>query len=319
MKKILALFITALMAVVLTLPISAANADEKNSVDYWLEKAKSEALEDMSDVTTRHNKDDITYFFNDINDDLFFAKIYNGKHISDYINEKYWNYLIYSENYKGNNGWDYATKISDYWSEYHKKYHPDYYERFDANRDKYCVTFFRAETFDILNFFSQVDDILKSKEIGNIKNVSFLSYEANNTFHGGTKLYLWTEKCSYTYNAIFAYIESDQGEFLVPYVISGTNEDFRGTMGLENGKLYEVYECAETMYNNMYIVIDDFTDIVDDGALENDPLYGNQGAKEEKTEVAENPDLTALGIGMSAGTVGIGAGFTALVKKKKKR
>ena len=83
-----------------------------------------------------------------------------------------------------------------------------------------------------------------------------------------------------------------------------------GKMGLENGKIYEVYECAETMYNNMYIAIDDRLELVDDNALANDPLYSRQ--------TIEKPNYIAIGIGISAGIAVIVAGITAFVKKKKK-
>ena len=83
-----------------------------------------------------------------------------------------------------------------------------------------------------------------------------------------------------------------------------------GKMGLENGKLYELYECAEIMYNNMYIVIDDMKKLVDDNALANDPLYSRQ--------TIEKPNYIAIGIGISAGVAVIGAGITVFVKKKKK-
>ena len=72
------------------------------------------------------------------------------------------------------------------------------------------------------------------------------------------------------------------------------------------------------MYNNMYIVIDNCSELVDDDALDNDPLYGNQGGDND-SELDKDTKLTSIGIGMSAGTISIGAGLATITKKKKKR
>ena len=37
-------------------------------------------------------------------------------------------------------------------------------------------------------------------------------------------------------------------------------------MGIENGRVYELYECAEIMNANMYVVEDFYTELVEDEA-----------------------------------------------------
>lgn len=245
MKRIIVLLITLML---FSLNVFATKTAELKTSEYWLEKAKTEAYEEIN-LYSAFDLDEITYYAKHINDDVFYKKILDGKKFSDFIYEDKWDCIVDCEEGYEKDGY-YFTKIV-------------YVPNFDITR---ADTQYQTPLPLNDEWFAALDEVMLSGELGNIENVSFLSYDADNsegarTYIGGEPIErddsLWDNVTEDFYSAWFAYIESDKGEYLFPCVIDGD-------MGIESGKIYELYECAEIMNANMYVVEDDVAELVED-------------------------------------------------------
>ena len=273
MKKITALFLTLILFAV---NVFAADVSETKTSAYWLEKIKVEASKNMDsqikymDVYSGRIKyfsnyltddvrvlkyidfDDIKYFAKHITDDAFYKKLCEGKKISKFTDEHKWD-CVYDE-------------ASGFWKSGFTKI------QYFSDNGETAVTYYEKALPLNEDWFAALDEALLSGELGKIKNVSFLSYDVDN--RKSARPYIGTDEQEQTnfdeslwdnvtdefYSAWFAYIESDTGEYLFPCVIEGD-------MGIESGKVYELYECAEIMNANMYVVEDFYTELVEDEAL----------------------------------------------------
>lgn len=248
-------------------------ADTSYKSDYWLEKTKSEASENI-DFPIKYldfdylkyfsnsltddiyylkyiDFDDIKYFAKHITDDVFYKKLCEGKKISKFTDDSKWD-CIYDE---ASGFWKPGFTKIQHFSDTGETTIKCYENQFPLNED----------------WFATLDEALLSGELGNVKNVSFFSYDADNRKSARpyigtdeqeqTKIdeSLWDNVTDEFYSAWFAYIESDTGEYLFPCVIEGN-------MGIESGNVYELYECAEIMNANMYVVEDFYAELVEDEA-----------------------------------------------------
>lgn len=272
MKKIIALLLTLML---FSFNVFANNISEPKASAYWLEKAKAEASKNMDsqikymDVDSDRIKyfskyltddikvlkyidfDDVKYFAKHITHDTFYKKLCEGKKISKFTDENKWD-CIYDE-------------ASGFWKSGFTKI------QYFNDTGETAVTYYENPLPLNDEWFVALDEALLSGELGNIKNVSFLSYDVDNRKSARPYIgtdgqeqtnfdeSLWDNVTEDFYSAWFAYIESDTGEYLFPCVIEGN-------MGIESGKVYELYECAEIMNANMYVVEDFYTELVEDEA-----------------------------------------------------
>ena len=248
MKKIFALLLTLIL---FTFNIFANNISELKTSEYWLAEAKAEACGEI-DLYFNFDLDKIQYYGKHISDDVFYKKLLDGKKFSKFIYEDEWDCIVDGESGYEKEGY-YFMKIV-------------YRPYLDETR---ADTHYQTPLPLNEEWFAALDEVLLSGELGKIKNVSFLSYDADNSsrpYIGGdeqeqTKFdeSLWDNVTEDYYSAWFAYIKSDTGEYLFPCVIEGN-------MGIENGRVYELYECAEIMNANMYVVEDFYAELVEDEA-----------------------------------------------------
>lgn len=247
MKKITALFLTLIL-----FAVNIFAADIPKTSEYWLAEAKAEACEEIN-LYFSYDLDKIQYYGKHISDDVFYKKILDGKKFSKFIYEDEWDCIVDGEAGYEKDGY-YFMKIV-------------YYPYLDETRSD---THYQTPLPLNEDWFAALDKALLSGELGNIENVSFLSYDADNTPQGRSYIgpdglrfevdeSLWDNVTDEFYSAWFAYIESDKGEYLFPCVIEGN-------MGIESGKVYELYECAEIMNANMYVVEDFYAELVEDEA-----------------------------------------------------
>ena len=274
MKRITALLLTLIL---FTLNIFAANVSKDSN--FWLAKLKNEAKENIdfplkyllylrpaeNDNFSKYFAkninsalprvkelylDDVKYFAKHITHDAFYKKLCEGEKISKFTNDSKWD-CIYEE-------------ISKFWEIGFAKI------QYFNDTGETAVTYYENPLPLDDEWFAALDEALLSGELGKIKNVSFLSYDVDNRLdHRFDNRYmpsgpvpeidesLWDNVTDEFYSAWFAYIESDTGEYLFPCVIDGN-------MGIESGKVYELYECAEIMNANIYVVEDFYAELVED-------------------------------------------------------
>ena len=226
-------------------------AETPKTSEYWLAEAKAEACGEI-DLYFNFDLDKIQYYGKHISDDVFYKKLLDGKKFSKFIYEDEWDCIVDGESGYEKEGY-YFMKIV-------------YRPYLDETR---ADTHYQTPLPLNEEWFAALDEVLLSGELGKIKNISFLSYDADNSsrpYIGGdeqeqTKFdeSLWDNVTEDYYSAWFAYIKSDTGEYLFPCVIEGN-------MGIENGRVYELYECAEIMNANMYVVEDFYAELVEDEA-----------------------------------------------------
>lgn len=229
----------------------ASNVSQTQKSEYWLEKTRVEAREKIKLPQKYIDFDEIKYFAKHITDDVFYKKLCEGKKMSKFLDEDKWDCIYDGEWEHWQSGF---TKI---------QYSP--FSKATINDTHYDTPLPLNE-----DWFAALDEALLSGELGKIKNVSFLSYDVDNRRGARVQIglggpypeideSLWDNVTDEFYSAWFAYIESDKGEYLFPCVIEGN-------MGIENGRVYELYECAEIMNANMYVVEDFYAELVEDEA-----------------------------------------------------
>ena len=250
MKKILALLLTLIL---FALNIFAADVSETQTSDFWLEKAKNEALEYLNMPLTYIKLNNVKYFAKHINDDAFYRKLCEGDKLSRFVDVDKWDIILDEKSNYLKSGF---LKVIYYRI-------PN-----EANSRTDGETHYDMPLPLNDEWFAALDEALLSGELGNIKNVSFLSYDVDNRRGARVQIglggpypeideSLWDNVTEDFYSAWFAYIESDTGEYLFPCVIEGD-------MGIESGKVYELYECAEIMNANIYVVEDFYAELVED-------------------------------------------------------
>ncbi len=238
MKRIVALIFTLIF---FTFNIFAAGTLKTS--EYWLAEAKAEACEEIN-LYFSYDIDKIQYYGKHISDDVFYKKLLDGKKFSRFIYEDEWDCIVDGEAGYEKDGY-YFMKIV-------------YRPYLDETRSD---THYQTPLPLNDEWFAALDEALLSGELGKITNVSFLSYDVDNRRVQTPEIdeSLLDNVTDEFYSAWFAYIESDTGEYLFPCVIEGN-------MGIESGKVYELYECAEIMNANMYVVEDFYAELVEDEA-----------------------------------------------------
>lgn len=215
MKKFAVLFLCLALICVFTLPTFAATSCEE-----WLDEAQIDEVEKCAEdifsneiykATETH-----VYPMYHITDDAFFKKLMLWNKMSSFISQKY-DFGIFSDSWLCENpilgNADYNTST----------------ERLET-----VFTLNIAEYQKFNEFLVNVDSHINAGDFGSVKDVSLLygDFISVNINGADSSLYL-----------CFAYIQSNKGEFFVPYTFLQT----AGEPILENGKIYTLKECTKIM------------------------------------------------------------------------
>jgi hypothetical protein len=226
MKKILGFLLCFVMILCFALPAFAVE-----SVQSWLDNAREEEQDRIEYWENRYAEKNGEYEIKSypmyhIADDDFYEKIslFNG--IDKFISEKY---DIITFALSNENPEDFNCNIS--WT---------------TGTDSLITSGVIAEKIvdpeEFMLFIENIDSDISAGKFGKVKNVSllladFVNFKLNG--EGDTTSLIIT----------FAYIESEKGEFLVPYTVIQTY----GEPILENGKIYTLKECTKIMKSEISV------------------------------------------------------------------
>ena len=242
MKKFLGFILCFAMILCFALPALAATSCEE-----WVDDFKKEnSIEELKEKY----RDNQGYFeFKEaypayhIKDDAFFEKLLLGAKMSSFISEEY-----------------YVGLFMDFDPEEFEFIEDPYvtFRIYDSKIEKQIDFFYSTKITheQFASFASGVDGSVNDGDLGEVKNLSFLYYDLENRRYAGKKI---PEGSVMKMVIWFVYIDSDKGEFFVPYVIKQDG----GETFLENGKIYTLKECAKIMKEAVYVRKDSLTETVD--------------------------------------------------------
>ena len=216
MKKISILFLCLFMMMFFNLSIFAATSCEE-----WLNEAQIDEVEKRAEDIFSNEVYKATethvYPMYHITDDAFFKKLMLWNKMSSFISQKY-DFGIFSDSWL-------CTKPVLAEAEY-------YTQKTGSMKSVFTLNIAEYQKFN--EFLANVDSHINAGDFGIVKDVSLLygDFISVNINGADSSLYL-----------CFAYIQSDRGEFFVPYT-------FLQTVGepiLENGKIYTLKECTTIM------------------------------------------------------------------------
>ena len=266
MKKISILFLCLALICVFTLSAFAATSCEE-----WLNEAKTDELEKLEESIFSNEFFKATethiYPMYHITDDAFFEKVMLWNKMSSFISQKY-DFGIFSDSWLCENPiWgnaDYNTST----------------ERLET-----VFTLNIAEYQKFNEFLVNVDSHINAGDFGSVKDVSllygdFISVNINGV---DSSLYL-----------CFAYIQSNKGEFFVPYTFLQT----AGEPILENGKIYTLKECTKIMKKSISF---------------------SEGSRTETSNILYPWQIALIAVACVAAAVGLFFGGKALIEYNQTR
>ena len=222
-KKVVVILLSILAIIscaVFLIQLCVIELNEKD-VSFWIERNFKKADKYLEKAALPiEDKNDVILISHRINDNDFYKKLDPEDGMAKYIS----NDVFLATYINANINVSVGDKEPIYVSTYNKETNRWMFTAKDVNA---------GSEKPLKEWISTVGEILQSDIIGEIYGVDFLyftsSEEAWEIYHCGI---------------IFAYINTENGEFLVPYVLFGDS-------GLENGKLYEIHECATIMQENI--------------------------------------------------------------------
>ena len=220
MKKFAVLFLCLLLIIGGAFPAFAAE-----SVQSWLDNAREEEQDRIEEIENHYYEKNDEYEIKSypmyhIADDGFYEKIslFNG--IDKFISEKY---DIITFALPNENPEDFNCNIS--WTAGH-----------EALITSGMVAEKIVDPEEFMLFIKNIDSDISAGKFGKVKNVSLLLADFLNFKLNG-------EGDTTSLMVAFAYVKSNEGEFLVPYTVIQTY----GEPILENGKIYTLKECTKIM------------------------------------------------------------------------